>query len=177
MRRSKSAKSGSHEGSGIARCLLRGSIGGIMIAHGVRHGRTLDGTARWFESIGFRQPKLQAQLSSVVEVGSGAGVVLGAATPLSASAVVGILSVAYRSVHKPNGFFIASEGWEYVAFLSAASVALSALGPGRFSVDRLLGLDRAASPLARAALTAGLGVGGAMAQIKAFYQEPTPAES
>jgi len=27
-----------------------------MIAEGVRHGRTLDGTARWFGSIGFRQP-------------------------------------------------------------------------------------------------------------------------
>ncbi|MDT4951147.1 MAG: putative oxidoreductase, partial [Pseudonocardiales bacterium] len=31
-----------------------------MIAHGLRHGRTLDGTAGWFESIGFKEPRLQA---------------------------------------------------------------------------------------------------------------------
>src|SRR5437762_811876 len=84
-----------------ARLVLRAAIGGTMIAHGVKHARSLEGTAGWFESIGFEQPKLQAQLSAVVEVGSGAALVVGAATPLSTAAVVGTMSVAIRTVHLP----------------------------------------------------------------------------
>ena len=49
-----------HEPAGLAQLLLRGVLGGTMIAHGVRHARSLDGTARSFESIGFRQPRLRA---------------------------------------------------------------------------------------------------------------------
>lgn len=47
-----------------------------MIAHGVRHGRTLEDTGRWFGSTGFRQPRLQAQASAAAEIG--------AVTPLTA---------------------------------------------------------------------------------------------
>lgn len=164
-----------HDSSGLAPLLLRAVIGGTMIAHGIRHARTLDGTARWFESIGFRQPRLQAQLSSAVEVGAGAALASGAATPLAASAVIGTMAVAYRTVHRPNGYFITAEGWEYVAFISAAAVALAASGPGRFSADHVLGLDEVGSPWQRAALAAGLGVGGAAAQLAAFWRRPQKA--
>lgn len=92
--------------------------------------------------IGFRKPRLQAGLSAAVEVGAGAALVAGAATPLSAAAVVGTMAVAARSVHIRNGFFITAEGWEYVAALGVSSVAAAALGGGRFSVNRALGLDR-----------------------------------
>ncbi len=157
----------------LARLVLRAALGGTMIAHGLRHWRSLEGTAGWFESIGFKQPKLQAQLSSVVEVGSGAAVAVGAATPLAASAMVGTMAVAYETVHQPNGYFITSEGWEYVGFISAAALALSALGSGRFSVDRLLGLSRIGSPTTRALVTLGLGVAGAAGQLAVFWRKPT----
>jgi putative oxidoreductase len=160
------------DGGDVARLVLRGALGSTMLAHGIRHGRTLEGTAGWFGSIGFQQPRLQAQLSSVVEIGSGAALIAGFATPLSASAVVGTMSVAYQSVHKPNGYFIVDEGWEYVGFISLAAVALSALGSGRASLDHLLGLDRAGTGLGRALLTAGAGVAGAAAQLKMFYRRP-----
>jgi putative oxidoreductase len=89
-----------YESSGLAQLMLRGALGGTMIAHGVRHARTLDGTARWFESIGFRPPRLQAQLSAAVEIGAGAALVAGAATPLAGSALVGTMAVAYRTVRQ-----------------------------------------------------------------------------
>jgi putative oxidoreductase len=168
-----------HESSGLAQLLLRGVLGGTMIAHGIRHARSIEGTAGWFGSIGFRQPRLQAQLSAAVEVGAGAALVGGVATPLAASAVVGTMAVAYRTVHRPNGFFITSEGWEYVGLISAASVALAAMGPGRLSGDRVLGLHEAGSPWQRAALAAGLGIGGAAVQLAAFWRRPPqrqPAE-
>jgi putative oxidoreductase len=166
----------SHPSSGLPPLLLRAVLGGTMIAHGIKHGRSLDGTAGWFGSIGFRQPRLQAQLSTVVEVAAGAALAGGVATPLAASAVVGTMAVAYGTVHRPNGFFITAEGWEYVGLISAASVALAALGPGEFSADRLLGLHEAGKPWQRAALAAGLGLGGAAAQLAAFWRPPQPKQ-
>jgi putative oxidoreductase len=157
---------------GLASLVLRAALGGTFIAHGVRHGRTLDGTAGWFESIGFREPRLQAQVSSGVEIGAGAAVLAGAATPLSASAIVGTMAVAFRSVHQPNGYFITGEGWEYVGVLGAAAIALSALGAGPLSVDRALGIETTGTPSGRAALTTGLGLAGAAAQLAVFWRRP-----
>jgi putative oxidoreductase len=164
-------------GRDVASLVLRAAIGGTMIAHGVRHGRTLEGTARWFGSIGFKQPKLQAAASAAVEVGAGAALIAGAGTPLAASAVVGTMAVAARSVHLPNGFFITGEGYEYVLNLSAGSVALAAIGPGRLSVDRLLGLDAKLAGHQRAVLAAGLGLAAAAAQLAAFWERPKPRQA
>jgi putative oxidoreductase len=149
-----------------------------MVAHGIRHGRSLDGTARWFGSIGFRQPRAQAVASAVLEVGAGAALVAGLATPLSAAAVVGTMAVAARTVHVRNGFFITAEGYEYVLNLSAASMALAALGPGPYSADHLLGLDERLSPGQRAGLAAGFGLAAAAAQLAVFWRpvEPKPAD-
>ena len=162
-------------GRDVASLVLRAAIGGTLVAHGVRHGRSLDGTARWFGSIGFREPRLQAAASAAVEVGAGAALIAGAGTPLAASAVVGTMAVAARSVHLPNGFFITAEGYEYVLNLSAASVALAAIGPGSLSVDRLLGIDGKLTPAQRAGLAAGLGLAAAAAQLAVFWRRPKPS--
>jgi hypothetical protein len=81
-----------------------------------------------------------------------------------------------RTVHRPNGYFITAEGWEYVGFISAAAIALAAMGPGRLSADHLLGLDNAGKPWHRAALAAGLGIGGAAAQLGVFWRRPSKRE-
>ena len=159
-------------GAELAGVLLRASVGGTMIAHGVKHARTLKGTAGWFESIGFRRPRLQARMSAVVEIGAGAALLVGVATPLSAAAVVGTMAVAARSVHIPNGFFITKEGWEYVAALSMASVAIGALGGGPLSVDHALGLDQVLNGWQGAAIAACAGLAGAAAQLTTFWRQP-----
>lgn len=161
-------------GKDVASLVLRAAIGGTLVAHGVRHARSLDGTARWFGSIGFKEPKLQAAASAVVEVGAGAALIAGAGTPLAASAVVGTMAVAARSVHLENGFFITAEGYEYVLNLSAASVALAAIGPGSLSVDRLLGVHDKLTPGQRAGLAVGVGLAAAAAQLAAFWERPKP---
>lgn len=161
-------------GGAIASVLLRGIVGGTMIAHGVNHQKSQRGTAKWFGSLGFRKPELQARLSSVVEIGAGAGLLAGAATPLSASAVVGTMAVAFRTVHIPNGFFITKEGYEYVLTLATASTALAALGAGPCSVDRVTGFERKISGARGAAVAAGLGVGAAAGQLAAYWKRPAP---
>src|SRR5260370_21009859 len=89
-------------GKDVASLVLRAAIGGTLVAHGVRHARSLDGTARWFGSIGFKEPKLQAAASAVVEVGAGAALIARAGPPLAASAVVRTTAVAPRSLHSQN---------------------------------------------------------------------------
>lgn len=155
----------------IAPLLLRGVIGGTMIAHGVKHGQSIDGTAGWFASIGFRQPRLQAQASAGVEVGAGAALLAGIGTPVAAAAVVGTMGVAARAVHIRNGFFITSEGWEYVATLATAAVALAGMGPGRVSADRALGWDSRIRGGRAAAAAFGLGSAAALAHTRLFLRK------
>jgi putative oxidoreductase len=64
--------------------------------------------------------------------------------------------------------------------LSAASVALAAIGPGSLSVDRLLGIHDRLTPVQRAGLAVGVGLAAAAAQLAAFWErtapKPAPAE-
>jgi putative oxidoreductase len=80
------------------------------------------------------------------------------------------MGVAYHTVHRPNGYFVTAEGWEYVGFVSTSALAMAALGPGPLSADRLPGLDEAGSSLSRATMAAALGIGGAAAQLATFWR-------
>ena len=144
-----------------------------MIAHGVKHGRTLAGTAGWFQSIGFRKPELQARASAAVEIGSGAALLVGAATPLSAAGVVATMIVAARTVHVRNGFFVTAEGWEYVANLGTAAVALAGFGRGPSSVDHLLGLHRRLATRRSMTIAAGRGLAASALHLSRYWRKPT----
>ncbi len=124
---------------------LRLWLGIVMLAHGVNHGRSLEGTADWFAKKGFRQPALNARASAAGELAIGTALVIGLATPLAAAGVVTIMTVAFWAIHRRAGFFVFNrpdEGWEYVATVVVASLVLATLGPGPWSVDAALGWDR-----------------------------------
>jgi putative oxidoreductase len=141
----------------------------MMIAHGlnkVRGPGGLDGTARYFESLGLRPAWVHARVAASTEIGSGVLIVLGAATPLASAGVIGVMTVAAGTDHKGKGFFIFKGGWEYVAVVGAATAALTALGPGRFSVDGRRG--RASGGVGNVVLSVGLGVGSALAMLRSI---------
>jgi len=50
--------------------------------------------------------------------------------------------VAIAKVHGPKGFFVQNGGYEYNLVLIVAALAVAAMGPGRYSLDYLLGLTR-----------------------------------
>ena len=124
----------------IGLLLIRVWVGLVILIHGVNHARSLDGTANWFASIGFRSAKLQAVNSAVVEIGAGALLILGLGTSLAAAGVFATMFVAYWAVHRTNGFFIfrPGEGYEYVSTLGLVSLAIAITGPGSVSVDSAL---------------------------------------
>lgn len=152
----------------LGTAILRLSIGGTMLAHGLNHafgGGRLAGTARWFESIGIRPGRLHAATATTTEVGAGLLLVFGALTPLAAAAVVGTMGVALIANHLRNGFFIfrPGEGYEYVLMIALASAALGALGSGRWSVDHAMGFHVGGwAGLGIALLGGGFGAAGVL---------------
>jgi putative oxidoreductase len=169
-----------HVGVDLAALVLRVALGTVMLAHGWNHvfrGGKLPGVARWFGSLGFGAPKLQAALASYTELGAGVLLVLGLLTPLAAAAVVGTMLVALIANHRKNGYFIfrPGEGYEYVLTLILAAVALACIGGGRFSVDRALAIDDTLQGLAGFGIAIGLGGGLAILTLALFWRpRPTP---
>jgi putative oxidoreductase len=160
---------------GIA--ILRAVVGGLFIGHGLQKllgkfgGHGLAGTAGFFESLGLRPGKVHATAAGVAETGGGALLVLGAATPLGAAAVTGTMTVAIEKVHRPKGPWVSEGGYEYNAVLMAAVFAITAAGPGAFSLDRReWGAGWAIAQLAA-------GVGGGLALIKFAEAQGADLES
>jgi putative oxidoreductase len=127
----------------LAGLLLRIALGITMLAHGYNHafgGGKLPGTARWFESIGIRPGRVHALFATLTELGVAPLLFSGLLTPLAAAGCLGVMLVALIANHLKNGYFIfrPGEGYEYVLFIAFTSLALAALGAGRWSIDRLL---------------------------------------
>ena len=160
--------------------ILRVVVGGTMMMHGYNHvfrGGKIAGTGRWFESLGMKPGVLHAWLASGTELAAGAGLVVGLLTPLAAGACAGVMLVAFTVNHRKNGFFIfrPGEGWEYVANLTFAGLALGALGPGRWSLDRYI--RHHPQGWTGFGIAAVLGIGGALLLLAIFWRpaKPEPA--
>ena len=126
--------------------LLRVVVGGTMFSHGAQKlfgwfgGPGLRGTAGFFESLGWRLPLALAFLAGLAET-SGVAFALGLLTPLAALGIAVVMLNAIFVVHWRNGFFNGNGGLEFPLTLATIAVAVAAIGPGRFSVDRAIGWD------------------------------------
>lgn len=155
----------------LALMILRLAVGGTMIAHGVNHwrgGGKIAGTAGWFESLGLRHGTLQAWASVVTEIGAGVLLILGLITPLAAAGVVAVMLVAALLAHRPNGFFIFKDGWEYVMILAVVAVVLGVTGPGTISLDSAL--DIVYDGWVGGAVALGAGLLGTALLLAAFWR-------
>ncbi|MGI8330433.1 DoxX family protein [Actinomadura scrupuli] len=170
----------------LAALLLRATLGVTMLAHGWNHafgGGRLPGTARWFESIGIRPGRVHAVFATVAELAAGALLLAGLLTTPAAALVLGTMLVALVANHLRNGFFIfrPGEGYEYVLMISVVACALAALGPGRVSLDHVLGAGEIGGHSTAgwtgllAALGAGAG-GAALLLITSWRPGPRGAE-
>ncbi len=162
--------------------VLRLGLGVVFLAHGVKHLRGREKTTGWFAWLGFKAPGFQWFASTATEIGVGVLLIAGFLTGVAAAGVVGVMAVAFWTVHRAAGFFITAfmkegvdvEGYEYVAFLSATAVALAIAGPGVYSVDESITVtgSTVASLLdgwVGLALV-GLGIAVAAAQLLGFWR-------
>jgi putative oxidoreductase len=151
--------------------MLRLGLGPMLVAHGsnkVWGKGGLDGTTGWFESLGLRPAAVHARLAAGTEIGAGVLLTAGAFAPLPEAAAIGLMATAAATDHRGKGFFVFKGGWEYVAVVAVANMALAGLGHGRWSVDRLIGNGRKGA--AWAAFAAAFGIANAAALVAAFYR-------
>ena len=90
--------------------------------------------------IGFRTP---GALAPIVALSEASGLLLAAGflTPFAALVLAAAMVVAIGSVHWRKGFWNMGQGYEFNLVLLSVPIAITATGPGRFSVDRAIGWD------------------------------------
>ena len=162
----------------IALLVLRVWAGLVIIAHGINHGKSLKGTASWFDKVGFKQAKFNAFLSSATEVAVGLALIAGLLTSFGAAGLAAIMFVAFWSIHRFVGFFVfhrPDEGYEYVFTLVAIALALAVAGPGALSIDASLGIDGTLSGGVGAGIFV-LGLLAAIGQLAMFWRKPITEE-
>jgi putative oxidoreductase len=146
--------------------LARAVFGLVMAAHGAQKlfgwfgGYGLDGTGGYLEGLGFRPGRLFAMLAGASEFGGGLLLALGLLGPIGSTLILAIMIVAAITVHWQGGLFSTSNGIEVPLLYATGVTALALTGPGRYSLDALLGLTSLWTPaLVWSALAIGI-VGG-----------------
>lgn len=121
----------------LAALILRLTLGVMFVAHAWLKISvfTVAGTVKFFESIGLPGPL--AYLTIAAELIGGVLLIVGFHTRLVASALVPIL-VGATWAHAGNGWLFTAQngGWEYPAFLVAATIVAALLGDGRYALRR-----------------------------------------
>ena len=125
--------------------LLRLVVGLALAAHGSQKlfgffgGGGLAGTRKFFAGLGFRTPLAMAFVAGLSELGGGLLFAFGLLTPFAALALTVVMLNAIGTVHWKKGFFNSAGGFEYNLLIIATVVAVTATGPGRFSLDHAFG--------------------------------------
>ncbi|MEU6389377.1 DoxX family protein [Streptomyces sp. NPDC046939] len=144
--------------------MLRLVVGLLIAGHGVQKvsfrlgGNGLDGGTEEFRRDGFRGGRLTALAAGGSQIGAGLFLAAGLITPMAATAAMGVMTVA-GTVKWHKGLWVQNDGYEYPLVLVATAAALASTGPGRLSLDDVLGLAHWPWWVALAALVVGPGSG------------------
>lgn len=153
---------------------LRLTVGGLLAGHGAQKlfgsfgGYGIQGTAGWLESLGLKPGKPWAYLAGGGEFGSGVLTALGFLGPVGPISIWGPMLMAWNKAHAGKPIWVTAGGAELPLVYMAAGAALAFTGPGRFSLDHVLGIK---TSRALAAAT----VVGVAAGVIAGVTTPQPA--
>ena len=119
--------------------LLRASLATVLLAHSLYLKLvvfTLEGTARYFGSIGL--PEILAYGVFAIEAIAGIALLLGFKTRLFSALIVPVL-IGATWAHLNNGWLFTNEGggWEYPLLLVLMAVAQIGLGDGKYTISSL----------------------------------------
>ncbi|MEL5953367.1 DoxX family protein [Streptomyces sp. CLV115] len=147
--------------------LVRMTFGLLMAGHGsqklfgILGGDGLDATGRGFAALGYRPGVLYAVMGGGSEFLGGLGLALGLFTPLASAALIGVMINAMATVTAAHGLWESQGGVEFNVCIAVVALAVAAIGPGRYALDRAFRWGRGGWPEAAFALFVG-GIGAAV---------------
>ncbi len=130
----------SNAGYGIT--ALRVMLGTVFLAHGAQKlfgafgGYGLEGTGKFFSSIGLEPGYVMAALAGGGEFIGGLLLIIGLFSRLAALNTFVISLVAMFTVHFSHGFFMSKNGYEFILTLAIASIAILVEGSGKLALDQ-----------------------------------------
>jgi putative oxidoreductase len=130
----------------LAALILRLVLGSLLTGHGAQKlfgsfsGPGLEGTSGFMEMLGLTPGKPWAFLAGLSELGGGVLTVLGFLNPLGPLGIIGAMAMATVKAHSGKPIWVTEGGAELPVTNIAAATALILNGPGKWSLDRALGL-------------------------------------
>ncbi|WP_223622801.1 DoxX family protein [Microbacterium sp. EST19A] len=120
--------------------VLRIVVGAVFAAHGGQKifEYTIPGTIGSFAGMGVPLPEIAAPVVAFIELVGGILLIVGFFTRPVGILLAADMVVALVAVHLPAGLWVGDGGYEFVAVLGVAALALAFTGAGRFSLDGAL---------------------------------------
>jgi putative oxidoreductase len=126
--------------------IVRLVVGGLLAGHGAQKlfgafgGPGVEGTSRWLETLRLRPGDAWARMAGGSELGGGLLTMLGFLNPLGPVAGIGAMVMAWAKVHLGKPVWETKGGAELPLTNIAVLAALTIAGPGKLSLDGLLGI-------------------------------------
>jgi putative oxidoreductase len=128
-------------GADLGILFVRLIVGALFIGHGT--GKLfgwfgqggIQGTSKFFESVGYKPAHQLVIGAGIVEIAAGVLLIFGFLVPLAAAIIIGdMMNAAW--VKSAHGFWTADQGFEYEFVLICVVLALAIAGPGALAIDR-----------------------------------------
>lgn len=158
-------------GTDVGLLVLRVGLGLVFLGHGLQKLGWFEGGGyptdmvsqkAFLELFGYSSVGFLAWVITLTEVGAGLSLLLGLVNPLGAAAVIGVMFQAVAGYQWDGGLFGTTDGtggYEFSLVILLAATALGFTGPGRFSVDHVLGWRLSGVRWGLLALVTGIVVG------------------
>jgi putative oxidoreductase len=130
----------------LAALVVRLVQGSLLAGHGAQKlfgtfgGHGLEGTSGFMEMLGLRPGRPWAFLAGLCEFGGGLLTALGLLNPLGPMGVIASMTMATAKAHWGKPIWVTEGGAELPVTNTAISTALLLSGPGKYSLDRTLGI-------------------------------------
>ncbi|MFI5273055.1 MAG: DoxX family protein [Ktedonobacterales bacterium] len=166
----------------IGLLVLRLVYGGLLAGHGSQKlfgwfgGYGLKGTSQWLDSLGLEPGDQMAKAAVASEFGGGLLTALGFLNPVGPLLSMGSMAIATLKVHWGKPIWVSEGGAELPITNLAIATALALAGPGKLSLDGLLGTHLPRWLIIPGVLANAAGVALALAPSQAQQQQANAAQ-